>query len=377
MSHSPRLPKIGFYCSSISWGGLEMNAVHYANEIEREGFDVQMYGAERSPFSEYSSKIELPWNVVARNKKYFDLKNAKAVAKLFSENEIDIVVFRDNRDLDFLVWVKFFSSKKIKLVYHQAMQIGVSKKDFLHTLRFKKIDAWVSTLDYMKAQVLSQTHFPKSKLHVIPLGTKIQESFALDRDEAREFLFLPHDKFIIGVVGRLDEKKGQLDMIEALPLLSESAKDIHLVIVGDSTKNESDHYERLLHRRVFELGFDNRVTFLSHQKTMNKLYKAFDLVVVPSWEETFGTVTIEAMASRIPVIGSNTAGTAEILSENQFLFEPKNSKSLSKTLLNVLKNDELRNEWANKLQQKFSERYSMKASIAAWNELLRKTAFDN
>lgn len=376
MSHSPHLPKIGFYCSSISWGGLEMNAIQYAWQLETLGFKVQMYGVSESTFSEHSEILDLPLRIVARNKKYCDFKNAKVAAKLFSDDKIDIVIFRDNRDLDFLGWVKFFSSKKIKLVYHQAMQIGVSKKDFLHSIRFKRIDAWVSTLDYMKEQVLSHTRFQESKLHIIPLGSLIDESFILNREQARDLLILPQDKFIIGVVGRLDEKKGQLEVIESLPLLSESEKDILLVIVGDSTKNESDQYKTLLHRRVLELGLHNRVIFLTHQKTISKLYKAFDLVVVPSWEETFGTVTIEAMATGIPVIGSNTAGTAEILADNQFLFEPRDSKSLSTTLLRVLKNDEKRNEWANELQHKFRENYSMKSSVAAWKELLTHSALD-
>jgi glycosyltransferase involved in cell wall biosynthesis len=103
---------------------------------------------------------------------------------------------------------------------------------------------------------------------------------------------------------------------------------------------------------------------------MQKLYGAFDLVIVPSWEETFGTVTIEAMASGVPVIGSNTAGTAEILGNETFLFQPKNPEDLSSTLLNVIQDDTLRAKWALDLQHKFQNKYSMKASVAEWKELL-------
>ena len=370
MSHSPRLPKIGFYCSSISWGGLEMNSVRYAQALQQENFEIQVYGVAGSSFFQSATELGLPIQAVPRNKKYFDFKHARSLAKIFQNDGIEIVHFRDNRDLDFLGWVKFFSSGKIKLIYHQAMQLGVSKKDILHTFRFNRIGAWVSTLDYMKNQVLSHTKFPEKKLHVIPLGTNIDSTSIYSKEEARNLLNLPSAKFLIGVVGRLDEKKGQLEVIQALSMLKENEKDIHVVFIGDKTKDEANDYVQKLKNAIELNHLQEKTTFLPHQSDIQKLYGAFDLVIVPSWEETFGTVTIEAMASGVPVIGSNTAGTAEILGNEVFLFQARNPKDLSETLLNVLQDDTLRANWAVDLQHKFQNKYSMKASVAAWKELL-------
>ena len=371
MNSSPYLPKIAFYCSSISWGGLEMNTLRYAKAFQAEGFQVEVYLVEGTTLFQHAIEQELPVISIERNKKYFDFKRARQVAKQFEKDNIDIVHFRDNRDLDFLGWVKFFSSRKIKLIYHQAMQLGVSKKDFLHTLRFKRIDAWVSTLNYMQQQVLSHTNFPEKKLHVIPLGTNINSTSIHSKEEARRLLNLPYDKFLVGVVGRLDEKKGQLDVIEAIPRLKNSEKSMHVVFVGDQTKNEADEYVQKLNNTIAQEQLQEIVSFLPHQPNMQQLYGAFDLVIVPSWEETFGTVTIEAMASGVPVIGSNTAGTAEILENEQFLFHANDPSSLGLTWLEVMNNDVLRADWAIQLQHKFQEKYSMKASISAWKELIQ------
>ena len=373
MSITPSLPKIAFYCSSISWGGLEMNTLRYAKAFQYEGFQVEVYLVEGTTLFHHGVAQGLPVISIARNKKYFNFKHARQVAKQFEKDNIEVVHFRDNRDLDFLGWVKFFSSRKIKLVYHQAMQLGVSKKDFLHTLRFKRIDAWVSTLNYMKKQVLSHTKFPEDKLHVIPLGTAIESNFILSKKEARDELNLPIEKFIVGVVGRLDEKKGQLEVIQALSMLKENEKDIHVVFIGDKTKNEANDYVQKLNDAIELNHLQEKTTFLPHQSDIQKLYGAFDLIIVPSWEETFGTVTIEAMASGVPVIGSNTAGTAEILGNEKFLFQPKNSLSLSQKWLEVMNNDVLRADWAIHLQHKFQEKYSMQASLSAWKQLLFKT----
>ena len=370
MISTPSLPKIAFYCSSISWGGLEMNTLRYAKAFQEEGFQVKVYLVEGTTLIQHAIELRLSVITIERNKKYFDFKHARQVAKQFEKDNIDVVHFRDNRDLDFLGWVKFFSTRKLKLVYHQAMQLGVTKKDFLHTLRFKRLDAWVSTLNYMEQQVLTHTRFPADRLHVIPIGTAIDQTSKLSKEEARAALNLPIEKFIVGLVGRLDEKKGQFEVIQAISQLKNSEKDMHVVFVGDKTKNEADTYVQKLQHTIELNHLQEKVSFLPHQQNMQNLYGAFDLVIVPSWEETFGTVTIEAMASGVPVIGSNTAGTAEILGNEKFLFQPKNSLSLSQTWLEVMNNDELRADWAIHLQHKFQEKYSMHASISAWKELL-------
>jgi glycosyltransferase involved in cell wall biosynthesis len=371
MSITPSLPKIAFYCSSISWGGLEMNTLRYAKAFQSEGFQIELYLVEGTTLFQHATEQELPVISIARNKKYFDFKHARQVAKQFEKDSIDVVHFRDNRDLDFLGWVTFFSSRKIKLIYHQAMQLGVSKKDLLHTLRFKRIDTWVSTLNYMHKQVLTHTRFPAEMLHVIPLGTAIEADSILSKEEARAALNLPMEKFIVGVVGRLDEKKGQLEVIEAISSVKESNKNLHVVFIGDKTKNEADEYVQKLNGKIAKEQLHEIVSFLPHQSNMQKLYGAFDLVIVPSWEETFGTVTIEAMASGVPVIGSNTAGTAEILENEQFLFHANDPSSLGSTWLEVMNNDTVRADWAIQLQHKFQEKYSIKASMSAWKELIQ------
>jgi len=371
MSNTPSLPKIAFYCSSISWGGLEMNSLRYAKAFQSEGFQVKAYLVEGTTLFQHAKELELPVISILRNKKYFDFKHARQVAKQFEKDEIDIVHFRDNRDLDFLGWVKYFSSRKLKLVYHQAMQLGVSKKDFLHTLRFKRIDAWVSTLNYMQQQVHTHTRFPAENLHVIPLGTSIDAVSIFFKEDARATLNLSKNTFIVGVVGRLDEKKGQLEVIRAISLVKESNKNLQVVFIGDKTKNEADEYVQRLNEAIEQEQLQDIVSFLPHQSNMQKLYGAFDLVIVPSWEETFGTVTIEAMASGVPVIGSNTAGTAEILENEEFLFQENDPSSLGSTWLEVMNNDELRANWAIQLQHKFQEKYSMKASMSAWKELIQ------
>jgi glycosyltransferase involved in cell wall biosynthesis len=222
----------------------------------------------------------------------------------------------------------------------------------------------------MQKQVLTHTRFPSDKLHVIPLGTSIDEASTLSKEKAREALNLPIDAFLVGVVGRLDEKKGQLEVIQAISSVKKSDMNFRVVFIGDKTKNEADDYVQKMNEAIAKEQLHDLISFLPHQSKMQQLYRAFDLVIVPSWEETFGTVTIEAMASGVPVIGSNTAGTAEILQDEQFLFKANDPSSLGSAWLKMMNNEDLRAEWAIQLKHTFQEKYSMKASLLAWKKLL-------
>ena len=55
------------------------------------------------------------------------------------------------------------------------MQIGINKKDWLHTFRFKSIDVWVSPLPFLKREIAIRTHFPLNRVKVLPIGVNTKE----------------------------------------------------------------------------------------------------------------------------------------------------------------------------------------------------------
>ena len=70
----------------------------------------------------------------------------------------------------------------------------------------------------------------------------------------------------------------------------------------------------------------------------------FDLIILPTYEETFGLIVVEAMLMKVPVIGSNAGGVPEIISDgkNGFLFETKNDNALLKKIDYIIENREIR-----------------------------------
>src|SRR5437868_15160049 len=92
------------------------------------------------------------------------------------------------------------------------------------------------------------------------------------------------------------------------------------------------------------MGIADRVRFLGFVQYVPELLAAVDVVVVPSWDEGFSLVTIEALAARRAVLASNIGGIAGILKDNVsgLLFAPRDWQQLTEKLLYLVSDAPLR-----------------------------------
>jgi phosphatidylinositol alpha-mannosyltransferase len=97
------------------------------------------------------------------------------------------------------------------------------------------------------------------------------------------------------------------------------------------------------------------------------LYKSSDLFVLPSNQESFGIVILEAMASGLPVVASAVGGITNLVKDGQtgLLVPPYNSDILAKAIIKLLGNPEL--------IQKLSEEGKKQVQNYSWSEIADKT----
>ena len=244
----------------------------------------------------------------------------------------DLIWIRDRRDLK---WSGHLArALGAALVMQQAMQIPRPKNMPWHWLRYRRVDAWVAGLDWLKAECIAKTPMSERRCHVLPLPLDERwfTTEASEKSVARRSLGLklPEDVFLMGTVGRLDVGKGQRDALRALALLPQQ---FHWLFVGDNTNNNGADEQQQLLVLARALGVQNRAHFLPGQADVLPVYDALDVFVMTSKSETIGTVTLEAMARSVPVVGTDAGGTAEILAENRgILFAPGDATALSRAV---------------------------------------------
>ncbi len=134
------------------------------------------------------------------------------------------------------------------------------------------------------------------KIHIIPNGMDANDYKGRDIYEALGF-----DGSYLLQVGRFDNNKNQLNVIKAL-----RGSDIQVVFVGGASGSDYSYYEKCRHEAK---GYNN-IHFLgwleSGSNLLKSAYSNAALVIIPSYQETFGLVILEAVASRAKVALSKT-----------------------------------------------------------------------
>ncbi|MDH4474578.1 MAG: glycosyltransferase family 4 protein [Fluviicola sp.] len=336
------MQRIGYLCGSKSWGGLEMNQWRNARWMKQRGHEVVVFGKEGSQLESYCKKDELTFVAVPDYRKYYDVAAARKLSRLLKANRIDHLIIRDVRDMSVAALAKNWFSHPFKLHYFMEMQLGVSKRNVLHTLRFRQFDTWSCPLHWLEEQVKTKTRMPHDRIIYIPSGLELAPlQQALSKEEARRLLDVPQTGVLIGLAGRFDPQKGQLLLLEAAQQLTDQSFGI--VFLGAPTHNEGENYHQTMLDLIESAGLRERVFVRPFRNDINVFYKAIDAFVMASKAETFGMVTIEAMACGTPVVGSNAGGTPELLQfgELGYLFEPLSSDDLAAKLGDFLCNSHL------------------------------------
>jgi glycosyltransferase involved in cell wall biosynthesis len=328
--------KIAYFCSSESWGGLEMNHLKEAGWMLERGHEIKVFAVQGTPFYNNCESAGLQVIGIQKQKKYYDFKMARSLKKELVEFGATHFIFRSTYDMSIAASIKFKLKESITTVYCQEMQLGVKKTNFLHTFRFKQVDVWRSTLNYLSEQVKTWTKF-KNKLVVIPSGLDLDKlSIKETPIKSREQLGLPKETTILGLIGRFDPQKGQLLLLDAISKTKNN--NYHVVLLGEPTKNEGDHYHELMLDLINKSELSDRVHVLPFMQNPTSFYNAIDWLIMATKAETFGMVTIESIACGTPVIGSNAGGTPELL-ENEtagMLFESMNANSLASTIDRIM-----------------------------------------
>lgn len=100
-------------------------------------------------------------------------------------------------------------------------------------------------------------------------------------------------------------------------MLRADGRDIHLLLVGEETRGEEQGYARDLRHLAKSLHLVDHVHFRGFVTDVPAAYAALDVFTLTSLSETYGMVTIEAMAAGCPVIATNSGGTPDLLTLGQ------------------------------------------------------------
>jgi glycosyltransferase involved in cell wall biosynthesis len=153
---------------------------------------------------------------------------------------------------------------------------------------------------------------------------------------------------VIGFVGRIEPRKGVLDLIAAAPAIRAGSPGAEVVIVGDDPWGAFPDY-------LAQVRAAPDVVHVPWHDNAPGLMRHFDVLVAPSHQEPFGTVLSEAMAVGTPVVATRVGGLAEVVDDGVtgVLVEPGAPDALAAAVLEVLARRDTMSAAARQAAQRF------------------------
>jgi glycosyltransferase involved in cell wall biosynthesis len=357
------------------------------NTLKMQGIRVRVFSKRRLPKDNalhdspgyVTAKEYAPVAMLARNLRaaftfvFETLPAALRLSRLFKEEQADIVHvcngFRGN--MDAIVAARICG---IPCLVHSK---GFDKHSFIERLFAPGVAASVCMTraieDHCRRQRISPPEY-----NVVYDGLDLQEfKPSRNRNDVREELGIEPDAPVVGVVGNIQEWKGQLVLLQAMALLKHKHPDAVAVIVGGVHRSGMAYAERL-NRFIEENGLREKVIMTGARDDVSDLMNAMDVVAHTSVRrEPFGRVIIEGMAVGRPVIATRAGGVPEFVhdGENGLLVKAGDPQALAEVLDRLFTDRDLRDSLsagALRAAKEFSVEHHVAEMAAIYDRIAKR-----
>ncbi|WP_417857380.1 glycosyltransferase family 4 protein [Xanthomarina gelatinilytica] len=333
-------------------GGIGNHAYNLAKGLQANGFKVQLVCDTRSKTGEAEAAFDkdLSFDVIriARKKIIFFsyINRIKTAISLVRGNELLLCSGK------FSLWLGafltfFFNRKFIAIIHGSEVRLPDKVLRKLTDLSLKRFDKVIAVSNYTKSLV---SHINLKNVAVVPNGFDIKIPITIQRKKEP----VP----VLITVGNVTQRKGQRNVINALPNLLNIFPDLKYYIVGIPT--ERDTLEKL----ALKLGVEEAVVFfgkVSEKEKIELLQQADAFVMLSETTPTgdvegFGIAILEANALGIPAIGSLGCGIEDAIKDGVSgkLINNKDPKQFAEALESILNNYETYSREAEQWSKNFT-----------------------
>ena len=347
-------------------GGIGNHAYHLAAGLQNHGFKVKLLCDIRSENGEEEGEFDKNLNfkvIRIPRKKIAFLSYLKRISQAFSIARTCGVVICSGK---FPLWLGgfltfFFKRKYIAIIHGSEVRLSNRALKKLTDFSLKRFDKIIAVSHFTKDLV---SPLSLKNIAVIHNGFKMESASGPQKQKGT----VP----ILITVGNVTQRKGQHNVIHALPMLLEKYPDLQYHIVGIPTEKER------LEKLALNLKVENSVVFygkVSEEKKRELLREADVFVMLSETTKTgdaegFGIAILEANSLGLPAIGANGCGIEDAINQGVSgkLINNKNKQEFEMALEEILNNYETYSIEA----KTWSQNFTWDQVIEAYLEILKK-----
>ena len=219
---------------------------------------------------------------------------------------------------------------------------GIRGRKKYKKLARENTDHFIAVTDLAKKTLIKEGVSEK-KITVIPMGVDLAKFKPVTVTKKKKVIN-------ILCVARLVPEKGIEDLMQAFQKIREKNNHVHLTFIGDGPlKHDLSGYKNVSVRQV---------TY----SRMVKEYQGADIFCLPSrttktWQEQFGMSLVEAMASGLPIVATDTGAIPEVCGDHALYAKPADPESLKTNLEQLIYNLDLRQKMSGLARERAEERF--------------------
>lgn len=293
-------------------------------------------------------------------KKFKFIRCIKKIKNIIASNKIEIIQTNQWKSAFILKVINKLCLLKCRVIWvchGQWYKFNFVKKSLINLF----IDKIVCVSTVVKDNLI-RNGINSSKIVKIPLGIDINKFTNCDSKKIRREFKLSEDEKVFAVIGRFQEIKGQRLVIEAAKELKKLGRKFKILFVGDSIfENANDDiYKNECLNLIEEYGLKKYCLFLGVRRDIGDILTNIDALIVPSINESFGMVIIEALAAGCIIISTPNDGAKEIIRDgiSGFILNVRTTRGLVDKMQQIL-DDKIDLREISENQKKDSKNYSI------------------
>lgn len=351
-------------------GGAERLLLDMSDKFDRDRFAISycnLFGAANAEFPNALREKNLEVICIAGQKSFHIPKIFAELVKTLRREKFDII----HTHLLQATIVGQFAARLAKnskqILTRHYTDDALTNPPYVLRLEHRALklaDKLTAVSEAVRADML-KAGVDGDKIELIYNGVDL-EKFDRKLDEAEDTILpFENDDYIIGNIGNFWARKGQADLIRALPKILARFPKTRIVFIGEETE-ETD-----LKKLATELKISEKIFFAGFQENVVSFLKKFDLYVHPSRQEPFGIAVLEAMAARKCVVATDVGGVPEIVVSEKtgYLVPSKNPDRLAETIVKAIGQKSLTAEMGNAGRQRVENVFSIDASVKQYEKL--------
>jgi glycosyltransferase involved in cell wall biosynthesis len=327
--------KIMHFISGIQSGGVEQMLINYTSKINEQFNTNQVIVFQHDPNKVCYDKLVNAGNKCIRisNKRTHPLRNVADTIRVIKDEQPDIIHTHMNL-LNFIpLFCALLCGVKVRICHSHIANRNIKSKVMENFFKF--LNVFFATNLLACGSKAGKYMYGNKKFDIIYNSIDL-DNFKFDsskKDIVRKELGLSKHDQLLGNVGRLTEQKNQKFLLKVMKEIVKKRSDIKLIILGNGELNDD------IKNEMKKQNLQNNVILHEPVNNINDYYDAMDIFLLPSLYEGFPVSLVEAQASGVCSIVSETIDCTAKINNNVYFLPNNDVNKWSDAILNHVNNN--------------------------------------